>query len=143
MTVRKILEAKGRAVATIGPDRTLAEAAQSLGEQRIGALVVTDGEGRIAGILSERDIVRVIGRDGALGLDHRVSDVMTTNVTTCTDNQTTSQLLEIMTNGRFRHLPVERDGLLDGIISIGDVVKLRIQDVEREAEEIKSYISSA
>jgi CBS domain-containing protein len=143
MTVRKILEAKGRAVATIRPDQTLAEAAQSLGEQRIGALVVTDGEGRIAGILSERDIVRVIGRDGALGLDHRVSEVMTSNVTTCTDNQTTSQLLEIMTNGRFRHLPVERDGLLDGIISIGDVVKLRIQDVEREAEEIKSYIASA
>jgi CBS domain-containing protein len=143
MTVRKILEAKGRAVATIGPDETLADAARSLGEQRIGALVVTDGEGRIAGILSERDIVRVIGRDGALGLEQRVSQVMTSHVTTCSESQTTSELLEIMTNGRFRHLPVERGGLLDGIISIGDVVKLRIEDVEREAEDIKSYIATA
>ncbi|GHD08461.1 CBS domain-containing protein [Tianweitania populi] len=143
MTVRKILETKGRAVATIGPDQTLADAAKSLGEQRIGALVVTDGDGRIAGILSERDIVRVVGRDGALALEQRVSAVMTSDVTTCSENQTASELLEIMTNGRFRHLPVERDGQLDGIISIGDVVKLRIEDVERESEEIKLYIATA
>ena len=142
MTVRKILETKGRTVATIGPDKTVADAARSLGEQRIGALVVTDGDGRIAGILSERDIVRVVGRDGAQGLDQLVSAVMTSRVTTCTERQTAGELLEIMTNGRFRHLPVERDGLLDGIISIGDVVKLRIEDVERESEEIKHYIAT-
>ena len=142
MTVRKILETKGRAVATIGPDQTVADAARSLGEQRIGALVVTDGDGRIAGILSERDIVRVVGLYGAKGLDQLVSAVMTSRVTTCTESQTAGELLEIMTNGRFRHLPVERDGLLDGIISIGDVVKLRIEDVERESEEIKHYIAT-
>lgn len=143
MTVKKILEAKGRAVATISPDETLADAARSLGEKRIGALVVTAEDGRIAGILSERDIVRVIGCDGALGLEQRVSAVMTSQVTTCTEGQTTSELLALMTNGRFRHLPVERDGLLDGIISIGDVVKERIEDVEREAEDIKLYIATA
>jgi CBS domain-containing protein len=143
MTVRKILENKGRTVATISPDQTLAAAAKILGEQRIGALVVTEGDGRIAGILSERDIVRVVGRDGALGLEQRVSAVMTSDVTTCTESQTTSELLEIMTNGRFRHLPVQRDGVLDGIVSIGDVVKLRIEDVERESEEIKLYIATA
>lgn len=143
MTVKRILEAKGRAVATIGPDETLAAAARHLGERRIGALVVTDANGRIQGILSERDIVRMIGRDGASALEHRVSKVMTSQVTTCSEHQTVGELLEIMTNGRFRHLPVERDGLLDGIVSIGDVVKLRIEDVERETEEIKSYIATA
>lgn len=143
MTVRDILETKGRTVVTLGPDETLAEAARTLGEKRIGAVVVTRGDGRIAGILSERDIVRAIGKHGADALLKPISSAMTEHVTVCTEMQTTTELLTIMTNGRFRHLPVEREGVLDGIISIGDVVKRRIEDVEREAEEIKNYIATA
>lgn len=143
MTVRDILSEKGRAVVTIGPNETLAEAARILGEKRIGALVVTDGHGRIAGILSERDVVRAVGRDGAGALLQPVSASMTADVTICTEEQSTLELLQVMTQRRFRHLPVERDGALDGIISIGDVVKRRIEDVEREAEDIKNYIATA
>ncbi len=143
MIVSEILDSKGRAVATIGPDDTIADAARSLGEKRIGALVVTNGEGVITGILSERDVVRAVGLDGAAALDKRVSDVMTARVTTCTNEQSIIDLMSIMTNGRFRHLPVERDGKLDGIVSIGDVVKRRIEIIQREAEEMKTYIATA
>lgn len=143
MTVRAILEAKGREVMTVRPDNTLAEAAGLLAAHRIGALVVTRGDDRIAGILSERDIVRIVGEAGATALDRPVSSAMTANVQKCHENNTANELMEIMTKGRFRHLPVEKDGRLDGIISIGDVVKLRIEEVVREAEEIKSYIATA
>jgi CBS domain-containing protein len=143
MTVKAILEVKGRDVVTVQPGNTLAEATQLLAKHRIGALVVTKGDNRIAGILSERDIVRVIGEDGASALAQPVSQVMTASVKICHENNTAIELMEIMTRGRFRHLPVEKDGHLDGIISIGDVVKQRIEEVLREAEEIKSYIATA
>ena len=143
MTVKAILEEKGRDVVTIEPERTLAEAAELLTRNRIGAVVVTRRDGRIAGILSERDIVRALGLEGAAVLTKPVSSAMTANVRICRESHTVNEVMEIMTHGRFRHLPVERDGRLDGIVSIGDVVKRRIQDVEREAEEIRAYIATA
>lgn len=143
MTVKSILEEKGHDVVTIEPATTLGEAARLLGERRIGAVVVTRGDRRIAGILSERDIVRAIGESGAEALSQPVEHVMTAKVSTCRESHTVNDVMEIMTRGRFRHLPVERDGHLDGIISIGDVVKRRIEDVEREAEQIRTYIATA
>ena len=141
MTVKAILQSKGHDVMTIGPDETLAGAIRVLAEHRIGALVVTNGDRRIAGILSERDIVRVIAKEGAAALSQAVRNAMTAKVRSC--NESMNEVMEIMTRGRFRHLPVEKNGQLDGIISIGDVVKRRIEDVEREAEEIKQYIATA
>jgi CBS domain-containing protein len=143
MNVKTILDEKGHDVVTIGPDAKLAEAADMLAKKRIGAVVVTDGKGKILGILSERDVVRAISDDGAAGLDGPVSGVMTASVKVCDETHTVHQLMEIMTQGRFRHLPVEKDGMIDGIISIGDVVKKRIEQVEREAEEIRTYIATA
>lgn len=143
MTVKSILEEKGHDVVTIEPGATLADAARLLGERRIGAIVVSRGDRRIAGILSERDIVRAIGESGADALSQPVEKVMTAKVSTCRETHTVNDVMEVMTRGRFRHLPVERDGLLDGLISIGDVVKRRIEDVEREAEQIRTYIATA
>lgn len=143
MTVKSILDEKGRDVVTIAPDRPAADAAAMLADKRIGAIVVTRGEGRIAGILSERDIVRAVGKAGAAALEKPVESIMTANVKTCREESTINEVMEIMTRGRFRHLPVEMNGRLDGIISIGDVVKRRIEDVEREAAEIRSYIATA
>jgi len=143
MTVKAILAEKGHDVLTIGPNAALSEAVQVLAERRVGALVVTNGDRKIVGILSERDIVRCLAKMGAEALDHPVRDGMTPKVKICNENHSVNAVMEIMTAGRFRHLPVEKDGLLDGIISIGDVVKRRIEDVEREAEEIKQYIATA
>ena len=143
MTVRAILDAKGHDVLTLGPNETLADAIRTLAERRIGALVITNGDRKIVGILSERDIVRVMAREGAAALDLPVRSAMTPKVRICNENHTVNEVMEIMTEGRFRHLPVEKDGQLHGIVSIGDVVKRRIEDVEREAEEIRAYIATA
>ena len=143
MTVKAILAEKGHDVFTLGPGEKLSEAVRVLAEHRIGALVVTNGDRQLAGILSERDIVRIIARDGADALQSEVRNAMTSKVSICNENSTVHDVMEIMTRGRFRHLPVEKDGLLDGIISIGDVVKRRIEMAEREAEEIKQYIATA
>ncbi|WP_265518793.1 CBS domain-containing protein [Nitratireductor luteus] len=143
MTVKAILDKKGRDVVTIAASKTLAEAAALLAEQGIGAVVVLSGDDRIGGILSERDIVRVVGKEGAKALAKQVSSVMTARVKVCHEENTVNDVMQVMTEGRFRHLPVEKNGRLDGIISIGDVVKRRIEEVEREAEDIRSYISTA
>lgn len=143
MNVKIILDEKGHDVVTIMPDAMLSDAADILARKRIGAVVITDGKGKILGILSERDVVRAIAEDGGAALGQPVSVVMTTNVKVCDETHTVYQLMEIMTRGRFRHLPVEKDGVIDGIISIGDVVKKRIEQVEREAEEIRTYIATA
>ncbi|PWJ79482.1 CBS domain-containing protein [Pseudaminobacter salicylatoxidans] len=143
MTVKSILEAKGHDVFTYGPNEKLADAIKLLAEHRIGALVITNGDRKIVGILSERDVVRVLADQGAAALEQPVRAVMTPKVNICNENHTVNEIMEIMTNGRFRHLPVEKDGRLDGIVSIGDVVKRRIEDVEREAEEIRAYIATA
>jgi len=143
MTVKSILDAKGRDVVTIEPEATLHEAACLLGLRRIGAAVVTRADRTILGILSERDIVRLLGERGADALAMNVREAMTSKVSTCRESSTINEVMEVMTHGRFRHLPVEKDGKLDGIVSIGDVVKRRIEDVEREAEQIREYIATA
>lgn len=142
MTVRMILDEKGYDVATIEPTATLREAVELLAEKRIGAIVVTDSDRRVIGILSERDIVRVIGLDGPGRLDDAVSSVMTSKVVTADGNETIPQIMEQMTAGRFRHVPVVRAGKLIGIISIGDVVKHRVAEMERESHAMREYIMS-
>lgn len=143
MTIKLILDEKGRDVVTVKPDASLAQAMKILGEKRIGALIVSVGADKISGILSERDIVRVLAQQGADAFDLSVEAVMTAKVQTCNEESTINDVMEIMTRGRFRHMPVEKNGKLAGIISIGDVVKRRIEDVEREAEQIREYIATA
>lgn len=143
MNVKSILDAKGRAVATIAPDATLAAAANLLAEKRIGAVVVTGAGHTVAGILSERDIVRSLSEHGARALDRSVDETMTRKVTTCAEQDSLGQLMESMTNGKFRHLPVVEDGRLVGIISIGDVVKRRLSEIEREHNALKEYVMNA
>ncbi|MCT8999578.1 CBS domain-containing protein [Chelativorans intermedius] len=143
MTVKAILDEKGRDVVTIAAEKTLREAVDLLSDRGIGAVVITSGDDRISGILSERDIVRVIAREGPEALEKPVSSVMTARVKVCREENTVNEVMQIMTEGRFRHLPVEKDGRLAGLVSIGDVVKRRIQEVEREAEEIRTYIATA
>ena len=143
MTVAAILSGKGREVTTIVADTSIKNAVQILAERRIGAIVVVDALRRILGIVSERDIVRALARSGPQGLDGPVSTIMTTEVVTCAEIDTINQVMQRMTDGRFRHLPVVEDGHLAGIISIGDVVKARIEQVEREADEMRAYIALA
>ena len=143
MTVKSILAEKGTEVLTIGKDTTVSDAVSLLAKHRIGALVVVDSGGTIRGIISERDIIRHIAEDGVEALNQKVATVMTANVKVCTESHTVNDVMEIMTRGRFRHMPVERDGKLIGVISIGDVVKRRIMETEREAEQIKQYIATA
>lgn len=142
MTVKSILAEKGRDVHTLGPEATVGEAAAELARHKIGALVITGAGRRIVGILSERDVVRVVAENGGAALALPVSSAMTRSVKTCRENHTVHDVMETMTRGRFRHLPVETDGVLGGIISIGDVVKRRIREVENEAEQIKQYIAT-
>ena len=141
IVVKNMLDAKGRDVVTVSPDKSLLQVAGILLERKIGALVVTGVDGRIAGIFTERDMVRALAEKGAAILDQPVSSVMTVNVQTCREETTVNALMEMMSSGRFRHVPVEDGGRLNGIISIGDVVKSRIREVELEAEEIKAYIA--
>ncbi|MGI9371873.1 MAG: CBS domain-containing protein [Hyphomicrobiales bacterium] len=142
MNVAGILKEKGNAVETVKPDTLLSEAANTLAEMRIGALVVTDDNGAIAGILSERDMVRAVSTRGAACLTCTASEFMTSPVVTCGTQESVAGLMEIMTANKFRHLPVVEDGELLGIVSIGDVVKRRIAEAEFEAEEMKRYIAS-
>ena len=143
MTVAAILAEKGREVTRATPDITLEAAARQLAEWKIGALVVVDGSDHIVGIVSERDIVRAIAASGAAALEAAVETAMTRKVVTCSDAETINDVMGRMTEGRFRHLPVADDaGHLSGIISIGDVVKARIGQVEREAEEMRAYIAA-
>ena len=142
MTVRAILDLKGRDVVTIAPDKTLADAAGLLSENRIGALVVVVGE-RVSGILSERDIVGAIANAGETALANKVSDKMTGTVVTCGPQDTMAAVMNRMTAGRFRHLPVVDNGRLAGIVSIGDVVKFRLAEIERESSMLRDYIMTA
>jgi CBS domain-containing protein len=143
MTVAAILANKGREVATVTPATTVADAVSILAKRKIGALVVVENGDRIAGIISERDIVRSMAAHSAGALTQAVSAIMTKTVVTCTDGETIDSVMSRMTRGRFRHLPVATNGRLTGIVSIGDVVKARIEQVEREAEDMRSYIASA
>lgn len=142
MTVASILADKGRDVATITAGKTIADAIDLLAKRRIGALVVVENGDRIVGIVSERDIVRAIAAQGAAALGEPLSAVMTRNVSTCSDGETIDSVMSQMTRGRFRHLPVAAGGRLTGIVSIGDVVKARIEQVEREAQDLRAYITA-
>jgi CBS domain-containing protein len=143
MNVETILRNKGNWVATIRPDATVAEAVDILNKERIGAIVVSeDGEG-VDGILSERDIVIALGgRDGDL-LARPVSDIMTRTVITCDPTDSVGDLMAEMTNRRIRHFPVVADGRLRGIVSIGDLVKSRLDEVEFEANSLRSFIAGS
>src|SRR5215210_6495602 len=134
MTVKAILSRKGGDVVTIAPTASLTAAVQLLAERRIGAIVVTGPDNRVAGILSERDIVRTLSERGPAALDENVGAVMTRKVTTCTEADTIAFIMERMTEGKFRHLPVVDQGRLVGVISIGDVVKYRMEEVVHDAD---------
>jgi CBS domain-containing protein len=142
MTVRSILDTKGHQILSVAPDAKLAEAVKLLGERKIGAVLVMS-QGSMEGILSERDIVRVLGERGARVLDEPVSAVMTRKVVGCRQSDTVSGLMEMMTLGKFRHLPVIEDGKVVGLISIGDIVKRRVQEYEAEQEALRDYIKTA
>lgn len=143
MQVKHILREKGREVVTISGDATLSEAARLLARKRIGAAVVRDRDGALAGILSERDIVRAVADSSVNALAESVSSRMTRVVTTCCEADTIEELMELMTHRRFRHVPVVEEERLVGIISIGDVVKTRIAETVREAESLREYIAAA
>jgi CBS domain-containing protein len=142
MTVRAILDSKGHQIQSVEPDARLSAAIKILGARKIGALLVMD-KGRLEGILSERDIVRVLGERGAAVLEEPVSAVMTRKVINCKQSDTVSAIMEMMTLGKFRHLPVVEDGKVVGLISIGDIVKQRVQEYESEQEALRDYIKTA
>ncbi len=147
MNVKTILAAKsshlGGDIFSIEPAADLAAAVKLLTQHRIGALVVRGAGGRLSGILSERDIVRALSAHGPDALGLPVGQVMTREVETCGENDSVASLMERMTTGKFRHLPVVEQGKLIGLISIGDVVKQRVEEFERESEAMREYIRSA
>ena len=142
MTVRAILDSKGHHILSVEPEAKLSAAIKLLGERKIGAALVMS-KGRIEGILSERDIVRVLSERGASVLDEPVSEVMTRKVISCRQSDTVAAIMEMMTMGKFRHLPVVEGERVVGLISIGDIVKWRVQEYENEQEALRQYIKTA
>jgi len=143
MNVKAILAAKGGSIISIEPTADLAEAAKLLSAHRIGAVLIQGAGGRLAGILSERDIVRALSEHGTAALALTVGQVMTRNVATCGEDDTVASIMERMTAGKFRHMPVVTKDRLVGLISIGDVVKQRVEEIERESEAMRDYIRTA
>ena len=140
MIVKNILDSKRGNVVTIEPTADLTAAVKLLAERRIGAVVILGADHRIIGILSERDIVRVLAELGPTALNEQVGQVMTRDVKTCSVSDTIEGLMGRMTTGKFRHMPVVDQGKLVGIVSIGDVVKNRVEEIERESEALRDYI---
>jgi CBS domain-containing protein len=143
MNVKAILATKGGDTVSIEPTADLAAATQLLSAHRIGAVVILGAGGRLGGILSERDIVRAISEHGAAALKLPVSQVMTRNVATCGEDDSIASIMERMTAGKFRHMPVLAKGELIGLVSIGDVVKQRVAEIEQESEALRDYIRTA
>jgi CBS domain-containing protein len=143
MDVETILRNKGPAVATIRPDDTVGAAIEALVSRNIGALVASQDGEAVDGIISERDIVHALARHGVALLALSVAEVMTRSVVTCDPTESVAELMAEMTNRRIRHLPVVRDGRLCGIVSIGDVVKNRLDEIEYEARSLRSFIAGA
>jgi CBS domain-containing protein len=143
MNVEQLLGDKGHDVVSVQPHRTLAEAIRILSERRIGAVVVSGADGALIGILSERDIIHALAESGAAALESPVSRAMTAKVVTCRAQTTVDELMEIMTTGRFRHIPVIENGRVAGIVSIGDVVKHRVAAIEAESRAMRDYIAMA
>jgi CBS domain-containing protein len=143
MTVKTILSAKGGDVISIEPTAPLETAVKTLAKHRIGALLVLGPDRRVIGILSERDIVRVLGEQGADALAQPLAQAMTRKVVTCGQTETVGTVMERMTTGKFRHVPVVEQDQVVGIISIGDVVKHRLHEIERESAALRDYIQTA
>jgi CBS domain-containing protein len=143
MDVKGILSTKGNSVVTIEPNVTLEAAVAVLAQHRIGALVVLGADQRVIGILSERDIVRALAELGAAALATPLAQVMTRRVVTCGESETVAGIMERMTNGKFRHVPVIEQDRLVGIVSIGDVVKHRLSEIETESAALRDYIQTA
>ncbi|WP_332682319.1 CBS domain-containing protein [Bosea sp. (in: a-proteobacteria)] len=143
MNVAHILGSKGHEVVSVQPHRTLGEATRTLAERRIGAVVVTGADGGLLGILSERDIIKALGTGGGEALAQPVSRAMTAKVVTCRLETSIDELMEIMTSGRFRHVPVMEGGRVAGIVSIGDIVKHRVAEIEAESKAMRDYIAMA
>jgi CBS domain-containing protein len=143
MNVKTILAAKGGDIVCIEPTADLAAAVKLLTTHRIGAVVIRGAGGRLGGILSERDIVSAISEYGAAALTLPVSQVMTRNVATCGEDDSIASIMERMTEGKFRHMPVVAKGELIGLVSIGDVVKQRVGEIEQESEAMRDYIRTA
>jgi CBS domain-containing protein len=142
MTVRAILDSKGHDIVSVQPDAKLSVAIKLLADRRIGAVLVMSNQ-HLEGILSERDIVRVLGERGAAVLDEPVRAVMTRKVVSCRQADTVGAIMEMMTSGKFRHLPVVEDDKVVGLISIGDIVKRRVMEYEKEQEALRDYIKTA
>lgn len=143
MTVGIILAEKGRDVVTIEPGASLGTATRLLAEKRIGAVLILGADRYIAGIISERDIVRALGERGAAALDETVASIMTRKVETCTVSESVATIMERMTAGKFRHMPVVENGRLAGLVSIGDIVKHRLLQMERDHVAMRDYILTA
>ncbi len=143
MHVTEILKSKGREVITTGPDETAASTARLLASRRIGAVLVCDDDSAVVGIISERDIVGAISRDGARALEMSVAELMTRDVVTCEPGDSLTVVMEMMTTRRIRHLPVMSGGKLEGIISIGDVVKYRLEEAQFEVDALRHYVAGA
>jgi CBS domain-containing protein len=140
MFVSDILAQKGGLVFTVTPGTSVAQLSQQLSARRIGSMLVLDGEGGVAGIVSERDLVRALASHGAKAMELEARQVMTRDVVTCDPDDSIDQVMQTMTSGRFRHLPVVRHGELLGLVSIGDVVKARLEETKHETEALKAYI---
>jgi CBS domain-containing protein len=143
MTIASILRHKGSAVVSVAPDLPVAALARLLGQKRIGAVLVQDSDGALRGIVSERDIVGAIGRHGAAALDMSAAELMTADVRTATPATTVHQAMSMMTTGRFRHLPVMDGQRLVGLVSIGDIVKARIDEQAQEVDSLTAYVAGA
>jgi CBS domain-containing protein len=142
MRVSNLLATKGHEVATISQERSVSDAVQMLKEHRIGALIVTGADAPLAGIFSERDVVRALAESGAAALDLKVADLMSSEVTTCDESTSVTDLMGLMTAKRIRHVPVVHEGQLVGIVSIGDVVKARFDELEHEKQDLLDYVSA-
>jgi CBS domain-containing protein len=140
MNVETILRRKGNGVSTVAPQATIAEAVATLQRERVGALVVSRDDLKVDGIISERDVIHGLARLGTRLLDTKVEELMTRRVFTCTPADSVAELMAEMTERRIRHIPVMRDGALAGIVSIGDVVKTRLDEMEYETSSLRSFI---
>jgi CBS domain-containing protein len=142
MRVSNLLATKGHEVATISQERSVSDAVQMLKERKIGALIVTGTDAPLAGIFSERDVVRALAESGAAALDLKVADLMSSEVTTCDESTSVTDLMGLMTAKRIRHVPVVHEGQLVGMVSIGDVVKARFDELEHEKQDLLDYVSA-
>lgn len=143
MQVKDVLRAKGVDVATISPTASVTELLDALAERKVGAIVVTEADGALAGIVSERDVVRRLQRTGTALLQESVASIMTADVVTCAPDDDVVAMMGLMTDKRFRHLPVMADAQLAGIVSIGDIVKARVEALTHERDQLESYISGS